>query len=77
VKLSYKEKKELEGMEEAIHKAEASINTLEKVVEEHNTKGDMAALQTACNQLEVAHKELDRLYHRWQELEAKAKANPN
>ncbi len=73
VKLSYKEKSELDGMEAAILKLEQEIARLEKTMQEHTATNDMTALQQVCQQLEIAHKQLDSAFHRWQELEAKVK----
>ncbi len=69
-KLSYKEAKELEGMEEAIAVAEAAVEELEAVF----SKPDFFAVhgnETAALQekLDKAKKEVERLYTRWEELE--------
>lgn len=70
-KLSYKEQKELEGMEQSIQSAEALIADLQTQIDEgkHNAQTSLDLYQ----KLGQASSELDRLYARWIELEAKAK----
>lgn len=77
-KLSYKEKKELEQMESAIIKVETEIEQLHLKMEEENTKNNLAELQLLCKKIEIAQHELERLFHRWQELDSKSSdgANP-
>jgi ATP-binding cassette subfamily F protein uup len=69
-KLSYKEQQEFEGMEEAILMAEEKQAACEQKVEQAAQRGHVA-LNEACAALEAAKKEVERLYARWQELEAK------
>ncbi len=69
-KLSYNEQKELEQIEAKIHTAEAVVTTHHANVEAAATKGH-AALTAACQALEVAQKVVEKLYARWEELEAK------
>ena len=72
-KLSYKEQKELEGMEERIAAAEEKVSEYENLFSspdffaQHGN--DSAKLQ---QEFENAQKELASLYSRWEELEAKA-----
>ena len=72
-KLSFKEQKELEGMEERIGAAEEKIAEYENMFAspdffaQHGS--DSAKLQ---QEFENAQKELAALYSRWEELEAKA-----
>ena len=72
-KLSYKEQKELDGMEERIAAAEEKVSEYENMFSSpdfFSTHGsDSARLQ---QEFEEAQKELASLYSRWEELEAKA-----
>jgi len=70
-KLSFKEKQEFEGMEAAITTAEATVTAREADVQAASNGGH-AALADACHALEDAQKTVEKLYARWQELEAKA-----
>ncbi len=65
--LSYKEKKELEGMEKAILQSETAIEELQKKLE---GKEDSLALY---DEMGKAHAKLESLYERWQELLDKSK----
>lgn len=69
-KLSYREQQEWDGMEAAITAAEEAIAARQAAVENAATAGH-AALTTACRELEEAQHAVERLYARWQELEAK------
>jgi ATP-binding cassette subfamily F protein uup len=68
-KLSWREQQELEGMEAAILAAEDAVTQREADVERAATAGH-TALADACRALELAQQEVERLYARWQELEA-------
>jgi len=70
-KLSYKEARELELMEKAIHDAEAKLQ--EKLQALHNSEisTDASKLHAASVELEQAQKTVENLYSRWAELEAK------
>ena len=72
-KLSYKEQKELEGMEDRIAAAEEKVAEYENMFSSpdffSNHGSDSAKLQ---QEFEEAQKELASLYSRWEELEAKA-----
>ncbi len=70
-KLSFKEKQEFEGMETAILAAETAVAAREAEVQAASNGGH-AALAEACRTLEDAQKTVEKLYARWQELEAKA-----
>lgn len=70
-KLSYRDKKELEQMENAILAAEKKIAQLEETMHTHTLSNNLAELQKVCEQLEIAHRELEILFKRWQELEDK------
>ncbi|MBX9679410.1 MAG: ATP-binding cassette domain-containing protein [Gemmataceae bacterium] len=69
-KLSYREQQEFEGMEAAIHAAEAEVTVRQAAVEKAAAAGH-APLSEACRLLEESQHAVERLYHRWQELEAK------
>jgi ATP-binding cassette subfamily F protein uup len=69
-KLSYKEQQEWDGMEAAIHAAEAVVEERQAAVERAATAGH-AALTEACRVLQDAQHAVEALYARWQELEAK------
>jgi ATP-binding cassette subfamily F protein uup len=69
-KLSYREQQELDGMEAAILAAEEHVVECQARVEQAATAGHVA-LADACHGLEEAHETVERLYRRWQELEAK------
>lgn len=69
-KLTFKEKQEWEGMEAAILAAESAVATKTAAVEQA-AGGDHVALADACHALEAAQREVERLYARWEELDAK------
>jgi len=71
-KLSYKEERELEGMEDAVLQAEETVAALEReftAPDFYTTRAKEAPLMQA--KLDAARAELDRLYARWEELEKK------
>jgi ATP-binding cassette subfamily F protein uup len=70
-RLTYREKQEWEGMEEKILEAEDRLAAAQQAVEDPAVATDPAALQERCNALETARQEVERLYARWAELEAK------
>src|SRR5207245_1573280 len=68
-KLSFKDKRELEGMEAAILAAETRVRELEATLNDpefHATRSREA--HTLIAGLEVARAEVTRLYDRWHEL---------
>jgi ABC transport system ATP-binding/permease protein len=65
-KLSYKDQRELDGMEAAIEAAETKKAALETRLQEVAT--NPAELTKVSAELETATAEVDRLYARWQEL---------
>jgi ATP-binding cassette subfamily F protein uup len=69
-KLSFKEQQEWAGMEAAIHAAEEDAARKQAAVEAAASAGH-AALAEACRALEEAQHTVEKLYARWQELEAK------
>lgn len=66
-KLSYKEKFELEQIQEKIPLIESQIATLHQEIESLN---DNELLQKKCHDLSCLQEELELLYIRWQEIEA-------
>jgi len=71
-KLSYKEERELAGMEDAVLQAEETVSALEReftAPDFYTTRAKDAPLMQA--KLDAARAELDRLYARWEELEKK------
>jgi ATP-binding cassette subfamily F protein uup len=70
-KLSYLEQRELDGMEEAVMLAEERLAEAKGRAEDPSVASDANALQQRFVQLAAAQAEVDRLYARWAELEAK------
>ena len=71
-KLSYKEQKELDGMEEAVLEKETEISAIEAeftAPDFYTTRAKDAPILQA--RLDAAQAELDALYSRWEELENK------
>ena len=71
VSLSYKEKRELEGMEAAIAATEAAQKAAEAVMLEASGGGDFAKVKAANEALAAQQKATEDLYARWEWLEAK------
>jgi len=69
-KLSRLEQQEWESMEAAILAAEAVVVHRQRAVEQAATAGH-AVLAEACRALEEAQRAVERLYGRWQELDAR------
>jgi ABC transport system ATP-binding/permease protein len=67
-KMSYKEQKEFEAMEPKILEAEHALAARHADVDAAGA--DHVKLKTACEALQSAQETVDRLYRRWQELEA-------
>jgi ATP-binding cassette subfamily F protein uup len=72
-RLSYKEQQEWDRMEAKLLDAENRLAAAQAAVEDPAVATDPAALQERCNELEKARQEVERLYGRWAELEAKQK----
>jgi ATP-binding cassette subfamily F protein uup len=70
-RLSFKEQRELEGMEAAVEAAERAATTAEARLSEPGVAADHAKMATACKALETAQAAVSTLYARWQELESK------
>jgi ATP-binding cassette subfamily F protein uup len=70
-RLSFKEQRELEGMEGAILAAEERKATLEATLADPETyRKDGAGVARLRAELDAASADVERLYSRWQELEA-------
>jgi ATP-binding cassette subfamily F protein uup len=70
-RLGYLEQREWEGMEEAILSAERTVELRQREAEDPAVASDAAALGQRYAALEAARAEVDRLYARWAELEAR------
>ncbi|MDR3625048.1 MAG: ABC-F family ATP-binding cassette domain-containing protein [Chlamydiales bacterium] len=67
-KLSYKEQKELEGMEQAIMGAELELETLQQKLDDPVVHADPQKVQEGYVALGFAQTKLDKLFERWQYL---------
>ena len=67
----YLEQREWEGMEAAILEAESAVAACRQAAEDPAIASDPAALQARYAALDAAQAEVDRLYARWAELEAR------
>ena len=70
-RLGYLEQREWDGMEAAILEAEGAVEACRRALEDPAVASDPAALQQRMAALESAQAEVDRLYARWAELDAK------
>jgi ABC transport system ATP-binding/permease protein len=70
-RLGYLEQREWDGMEQAIVDAEGALQLAQEAVDNPAIASDPVALQAGFAALEAARAEVDRLYARWAELEAK------
>jgi ATP-binding cassette subfamily F protein uup len=70
-KLSYKEQREWEGMEERIHQTEAQLAEAEEQLSEAAVAGDAARVAELLVRTEALRQEIEGLYARWTELEEK------
>jgi ATP-binding cassette subfamily F protein uup len=70
-RLGYQEQREWDDMERAILDAERAVEACQGAVGDPAIASDPIALQTRFAALEAARAEVDRLYARWAELEAK------
>lgn len=70
-KLSYLEAREYAGIEQCIAEAEQVLETKRAEAEDPSIASDAAGLLKAHAELEEAQREVDSLYRRWAELEAK------
>jgi ATP-binding cassette subfamily F protein uup len=70
-RLTYLEQREWDGMEASVLAAEALVAERRSRTEDPSIATDADALQERSQFLEEAEREVDRLYERWAELEAK------
>lgn len=70
-KLSYQEAREFAVIEQRIVEAEQELQEKQGALEDPGVTGDANILRDACLKVEVAQKNVDRLYARWAELEGK------
>jgi ATP-binding cassette subfamily F protein uup len=70
-RFSYREQREWDTMEQTIHDAEAAADACRVAAEDPSIATNAAALAERYRALEAARAEVDRLYARWAELEAK------
>ena len=70
-KLSYKETRELETMEERIAEAEKELQGKHELLLDPQVMGDAARLRELSLELEAAQEAIDVMYARWGELEKK------
>jgi ATP-binding cassette subfamily F protein uup len=74
-RLGYLEQREWSGMEQAILDAEAVMEARQRAADDPAIASDPVALQERLAALETARAEVDRLYARWAELDAKQAAS--
>ena len=72
-KLSYKENRELETIEQRVAEAEAELQSKHDALIDPAIMSDGVKLHAVSLELEVAQKRIDELYARWVELEDKLK----
>ena len=70
-KLSYKEARELESIEQRIAEAEQELHAREAALQDSAIMSDGPRLHNASLQLDEARKTVDQLYARWAELDHK------
>jgi len=70
-RLGYREQREWDGMERAILAAERAVEACQREVDDPAIASDPTALQMRYAALEAARANVNRLYARWAELEAK------
>jgi ATP-binding cassette subfamily F protein uup len=73
-KLSFKEQRDLEGMEEAILQAEAEVESLQALSRDPKIMADHMRLTAVYHDLAVAEQAVRALYDRWAELDARQRA---
>jgi ATP-binding cassette subfamily F protein uup len=73
-RLGYKEQREWEQMEAQVLAAEKRLEATSQATHDPTVASDHVALHERIEALAAAQSEVDRLYARWAELEAKAKA---
>jgi ATP-binding cassette subfamily F protein uup len=77
-KLTFKEARELEGIEDAIAAAEQKVVELEATLSDPSVFKDRPTeVQTIIASLDAARADVERLFARWQELDAIKVASPS
>jgi ABC transport system ATP-binding/permease protein len=71
-RLSYLEQREWDAMEASILASERRLQAAQRGVEDPSIASDAGALQQRYAEVSAAQAELERLFHRWSELEEKA-----
>jgi ATP-binding cassette subfamily F protein uup len=69
-KLSYKDQRELDGMEAAIEAAEAAKSALEKQLADPAVYAQASEFKRISNEFDAAGAEVEKLYARWQHLQS-------
>ncbi|MCC7157704.1 MAG: hypothetical protein IT161_24200 [Bryobacterales bacterium] len=72
-KLSYIEQRELDGMERKILDAEEAVQATQTEFSSASQAGDGARIEASYAALQAAEAEVERLYARWSELDARLK----
>jgi ATP-binding cassette subfamily F protein uup len=67
-KLTYKDQRELDGMEAAIARAEAEVDSLTQITLDTANVTNAKLLSETYAKLQAAQLEVERLYQRWSEL---------
>jgi ATP-binding cassette subfamily F protein uup len=70
-RLTYTEAREWESMEQRILDAEEQLSAKQTELDAASQSGDAARAKQAYDEMLAAQEEVDRLYSRWSELEAK------
>jgi ATP-binding cassette subfamily F protein uup len=70
-KLTYLETREWEQIEDKVSQGEEALEEKRRQLEMPAVVSDPARLIQAANEIDIAQEEVDRLYARWAELEAK------
>jgi ABC transport system ATP-binding/permease protein len=74
VRLSWNEKKELSSIEGIIEKAEAEASAIQESLLNPQILANPQQVQNLTKQLSQQHKKIEDLYQRWEDLDAKRKA---
>lgn len=70
-KLSYMEQREFDGMDKAVELAEIELGECQRILENPTIAGSADKLMAASKAYENSQAKIQKLYERWQELEAK------
>jgi ATP-binding cassette subfamily F protein uup len=73
-RLTYMEQREWEQIEGKIESAEAELLSAQQRMDDPKVLADRDRLHEVCEQVDAAQREVDRLYTRWEELQAKQEA---